>query len=230
MTGIKILVLGATGPAGLPLLRELLHRQHGTIAYVRNASKIPAGLASSPLLQVTPSRGAKPSSHSWSNAIERRREDNVLEHLLSSFPPYAQNDWKRILAMGTLSITEDSSSFTRLLQASFTRLLQAILTRIIASTAYNAIIDLGRVFQEEADGLDRTLFHISFISDESDEDSWRADREDQPTYAGYIAKPGWKAGMKRPALASWFVDEIESGKWVRKSPAIGKSGVKKTKV
>ncbi|KAK1471763.1 hypothetical protein CTAM01_16467 [Colletotrichum tamarilloi] len=179
MTGIKILVLGATGPAGLPLLRELLHRQHGTIAYVRNASKIPAGLASSPLLQ-------------------------------------------RILAMGTLSITEDSSSFTRL--------LQAILTRIIASTAYNAIIDLGRVFQEEADGLDRTLFHISFISGESDEDSWRADREDQPTYAGYIAKPGWKAGMKRAALASWIVDEIESGKWVRKSPAISKSSVKKTKV
>ncbi|KAI3550020.1 hypothetical protein CABS01_10464 [Colletotrichum abscissum] len=190
MTGIKILVLGATGPAGLLLLRELLHRQHGTIAYVRNASKIPADLASSPLLQ-------------------RRREDNVLEHLLSSFPPHAQNDVKRILAMGTLSITEDSSSFTRL--------LQAILTRIIASTAYNAVIDLGHVFQEEADGLDRTLFHISFISGEPDEDSWRADREDQPTYAGYIAKPGWKAGMKRAALASWLFDEIESGKWSKDS-------------
>lgn len=53
MTGIKILVLGATGPAGLLLLRELLHRQHGIIAYVRNASKIPADLASSPLLQVS---------------------------------------------------------------------------------------------------------------------------------------------------------------------------------
>ncbi|KAK1521313.1 hypothetical protein CPAR01_14836 [Colletotrichum paranaense] len=203
MTGIKIPVLGATGPAGLLLLRELLHRQHGIIAYVRNASKIPADLASSPLLQ-------------------RRREDDVLEHLLSSFPPHAQNDVKRILAMGTLSITEDSSSFTRF--------LLAILTRIIASTAYNAIIDLGRVFKEEADGLDRTLFRIGFISGESDEDSWRADREDQPTYAGYIAKPGWKAGMKRATLASWFVDEIESGKWVRKSPAISKSSVKKTKV
>jgi putative NADH-flavin reductase len=52
MAGDKILVLGATGPAGICLLRELLHRRHAIIAYVRNASKIPQDLASNTLLEV----------------------------------------------------------------------------------------------------------------------------------------------------------------------------------
>jgi putative NADH-flavin reductase len=52
MAGDKILVLGATGPAGICLIRELLHRKHATIAYVRNPSKVPQDLASSPLLEV----------------------------------------------------------------------------------------------------------------------------------------------------------------------------------
>lgn len=52
MTGSKILVLGATGPAGICLLRELVYREHLTIVYARNPSKIPEDLASNPLLEV----------------------------------------------------------------------------------------------------------------------------------------------------------------------------------
>jgi putative NADH-flavin reductase len=52
MAGDKILVLGATGPAGICLLRELLYREHATIAYVRNPSKIPSELVANPLLEV----------------------------------------------------------------------------------------------------------------------------------------------------------------------------------
>ena len=51
MAGDAVLVLGATGLSGLCLLRELLHRNHHTIAYVRNPSKIPDGLKSNPLLE-----------------------------------------------------------------------------------------------------------------------------------------------------------------------------------
>ena len=49
MAGDKVLVLGATGPAGIILLRELLHRRHATIAYVRTPSKIPRDLKDSRL-------------------------------------------------------------------------------------------------------------------------------------------------------------------------------------
>jgi len=49
----RVLVLGATGPAGINLLRELLFRQHPTVAYVRNPSKIPEDLKANPLLEVS---------------------------------------------------------------------------------------------------------------------------------------------------------------------------------
>jgi len=49
----KILVFGGTGPAGICLLRELLFREHETIAFARNPAKIPEDLASNPLLEVS---------------------------------------------------------------------------------------------------------------------------------------------------------------------------------
>lgn len=53
----KVLVLGGTGPAGICLLREVLHRQHPTVAFARNTFKIPDDLSSNPLLEVScPSR------------------------------------------------------------------------------------------------------------------------------------------------------------------------------
>jgi uncharacterized protein YbjT (DUF2867 family) len=48
-----VLVLGATGPLGICVARELLHRNHRTIAYVRSPEKIPDELKSNPLLEVS---------------------------------------------------------------------------------------------------------------------------------------------------------------------------------
>jgi len=52
MATFKILVLGGTGPAGICLLRELVHRNHPTIVYARNPSKIPQELLQSPMIKV----------------------------------------------------------------------------------------------------------------------------------------------------------------------------------
>ncbi|MBE3048023.1 hypothetical protein IMZ48_37045, partial [Candidatus Bathyarchaeota archaeon] len=52
MAAPPVLVFGGTGPAGICLLRELLHRNHATRVYARNPDKIPADLASNPLLEV----------------------------------------------------------------------------------------------------------------------------------------------------------------------------------
>lgn len=65
MAGDAVLVFGATGPSGLCVLRELLHRNHHTIAYVRNPSKIPADLQSNPLLEVRSSFLTIPPSSSY---------------------------------------------------------------------------------------------------------------------------------------------------------------------
>lgn len=52
MAGDKILIFGATGPAGISLLRELVHRKIPALAYCRNPSKIPEDLTSNSLLEV----------------------------------------------------------------------------------------------------------------------------------------------------------------------------------
>lgn len=48
----KILVLGATGPAGICLLRELIHQKYSTIVYARNPAKISQDIASNALITV----------------------------------------------------------------------------------------------------------------------------------------------------------------------------------
>lgn len=53
MSSLNVLVLGGTGPAGICLLRELLHRKHTVVAYARNPQKVPEDLVSDPLLEVT---------------------------------------------------------------------------------------------------------------------------------------------------------------------------------
>jgi nucleoside-diphosphate-sugar epimerase len=52
MPGSKVLVLGGTGPAGICLLRELIHRNHEVVAFARNPQKIPEDVSSSPLIEV----------------------------------------------------------------------------------------------------------------------------------------------------------------------------------
>ncbi|RBQ98231.1 hypothetical protein VDGD_20125 [Verticillium dahliae] len=53
MASSTILIFGATGPAGICLLRESLFRKHATVAYVRNASKLPDDLTKNPLLEAS---------------------------------------------------------------------------------------------------------------------------------------------------------------------------------
>lgn len=53
MAGSKVLVLGATGPTGINVLRELHYLKRPTIAYVRNPSKIPENLAKGPYIEVS---------------------------------------------------------------------------------------------------------------------------------------------------------------------------------
>jgi putative NADH-flavin reductase len=48
-----ILVLGATGPAGICLLRELISSNYHIIVYARNPAKIPTDIASQELLTVS---------------------------------------------------------------------------------------------------------------------------------------------------------------------------------
>lgn len=52
MAGTKILVLGGTGPSGINVLRELIHRKLSAVVYARNPSKIPDDIRQNSYLEV----------------------------------------------------------------------------------------------------------------------------------------------------------------------------------
>lgn len=115
---------------------------------------------------------------------------------------------KRILAMGTPSISDPEDGFSVL------ALLGVAFIRIIANSAYKDIVSLGELFETEATkmGLDWTIFRIGFLTDGAP----------QSSKAGYVAKNGWVMKNRRVDIAVWLVEEMEkdNSEWVRKRPAI----------
>ncbi|KAH7022688.1 hypothetical protein EDB80DRAFT_695381 [Ilyonectria destructans] len=240
MGGSHILVLGGTGPAGICLLRELLHRGHPTIAYARNPAKIPDDLSSNPLLQVI--QGDMSDLPKLSPAIAQASAvismlgPNSLRasdprqfadfYSQSIFPLMREHSVSRILAMGTLSIWEPQD------KPSWIRWLLVLVVRMIAPTAYKNILNIAHVFETEATGLDWTVYRIARIPGGCDESSWRKDRTDGETFVGGMAHNGWCSWQKRAALTRWLVDAVEGGadEWIGRMPAVSRLAGSKSKL
>ncbi|KAK3317389.1 hypothetical protein B0T19DRAFT_290933 [Cercophora scortea] len=228
----RVLVLGATGPAGICVLRELVHREFTAIAYVRNRSKIPADLLSNPLLEVVEGQLDTPTP--LSAAVAR---SNAIISLLgpqlgntpspSPFPSFyaslcdlmRQHGVKRLFVCCTPSYVdekEDSSSFVRWL------MVQGI--KLISKPSYEAMVGIGEVFtkSDKAQGVDWTVFRVAMIPGGSDAESWRKDREVGGVYVGPVGKE-WTTSIRRARLARWLVDCVESGapELVGKTPCVG---------
>lgn len=138
----------------------------------------------------------------------------------SVFPLMREHGVRRIFAMGTISIVQPDDHWT------FSRPVLVLLVRLIANAAYRNVLNIADVFNREAHDLDWTVFRIGQISGESDERSWRKDRDDGEAFVGWIGERGWSSSQKRGALARWLVDVAESGakEWVGKMPAVSKNG------
>ncbi|KAL2810922.1 hypothetical protein BJX63DRAFT_422761 [Aspergillus granulosus] len=226
MAGTKILVLGGTGPAGICLLRELVYNGLESVVYARNPSKIPEDLATHELIGVI--KGEMDDLETLSTAIAQSRVivsllgPNIIDKNMSPtlfadiyrssvFPLMRQHGVRRILAMGTISIfrPEDHWVLTR----------SAIVTfvRIFANQAYRNILNIADLFDNDADGLDWTVFRIAMIPGNSDEESWRKDREDGEAFVGPVGAKGWTLSQTRSALARWLVVAAEGGaeQWIR---------------
>ncbi|SPO06408.1 uncharacterized protein DNG_09097 [Cephalotrichum gorgonifer] len=238
MTTPVVLVFGGTGPAGICLIRELLHRNHRTRAFARNPDKIPEDLRSNPLLEVikgeVSDKDALTTAVSGSTVIVSFLGPNTLTGVdpaifttfySTLFPIMREHNVKRIYAMSTISHPQPDDGF------SFLRLLLVALVYVAANGAYRTVRGIGRVFTEEAKDLDYTVFRIAGIPGGSDEESWRKDREDGETYVGPIAGKGWSLSQKRGALVRWLVDAVEDGKqeWIRKMPAVSRLAGSKRK-
>jgi nucleoside-diphosphate-sugar epimerase len=236
MAGSKFLVLGGTGPAGICLLRELVYRQHETIVYARNPSKIDDDLRSNEFLEIIKGEFVEDDLPTLSAAMARTKVvisllgPNIIQmsnptlfadiYKTFVFPLMREHGVRRIFAMGTPSITRPEDSWTL-----FTAVVIPIV-RIFAHSAYANVRAIGDAFEQHADGLDWTVFRIAAIPGNHDEESWRTDREDADVFVGWVGEKGWTPSQKRGALARWLVDAAEGGAddWVGKMPAVSKKG------
>ncbi|KAF5546483.1 haloacid dehalogenase type II [Fusarium napiforme] len=233
MPSLTVLVLGGTGPAGINLLRELLHRKHKVVVYARNPQKVPEYLASNPSLEIV--KGELSDKAALDRAVakvnivisllgplitDRTTPPNSIPDFYknSLFPAMRRHGVKRIFAMGTLTITQKEDSWT-MLQPTIN-----LMVRTVFSNAYRSITSIGKVFEVDAKDLDWTIFRISAIPGGSDQESWAKDREDGKPFVGYVGQKGYTYSFPRGALARWLVDAAESGlqDWVRKAPAVSK--------
>lgn len=136
----------------------------------------------------------------------------------SIFPLMREHSVKRIYAMGTISIRRPEDRF------SFVRWLIRLLIMTIAMTVYKNVLAIEKVFETEATDLEWLVYRIAGIPGETDEASWRVDREEGKTFVGWVGEKGWQASQKRAALTRWLVDAVEGGaeEWIGKMPAVSK--------
>ncbi|KAJ4367897.1 hypothetical protein N0V86_009737 [Didymella sp. IMI 355093] len=233
MTSPKILVLGGTGPAGICVLRELLHRNHPIIAYARSPSKIPADLCSNPHLAVI--KGEMSDHKAFSSALKGCSA--IISHLGGDInnphssptlytdmyrdtvvPAMREHGVKRILLMGTMAIPRPEDSFV------FVRPMVMAYLRLFANSMYRDIIGNKQFFENEVRDLDWTIFRIASIPGEPDEESWRKGREEGKLYIGPMGAKGWTMNTNRSLLARWLVDAVEgqAEEWVRQMPAVAR--------
>ncbi|PKS10115.1 hypothetical protein jhhlp_001865 [Lomentospora prolificans] len=231
MSGPKVLVLGATGPAGICLLRELLSRNHATVVYARNPTKIPEDILSNPLLETV--KGEMEDHDALSSAMAKCtiilsllgpdiKDKDIKPSMYadiyksSVFPLMRQHGIKRIFASSTITTQRPEDHWT---------LIQTVIVWFVwlfANPVYRNVINLAKVFDNDASDLEWTVFRVAQIPGESDETSWKVDREEGEVFSGWVGEKWWTSSVKRSALARWIVDQVESeeNKWVRKMPAV----------
>ncbi|KAH6885191.1 hypothetical protein B0T10DRAFT_608413 [Thelonectria olida] len=226
----RVLVLGATGPAGICLLRELIHRKYPIVAYARNPSKIPQDISSHPLVKIV--KGEISNLRALSEAMaetsvvlsllgpniaDKKIEPDVFatQYLGSVFPLMRKFGVRRIIAMGTISISRPEDRWTMF------QTMVSVFMRLFASAIYKNMQNLAIAFEKNAIDLDWTVFRIAQIPGEADEASWKADRGEE-TYVGPVGEKGWSSSIKRAALTKWMVDNMESEACFSKMPSLSK--------
>ncbi|KAM0276582.1 hypothetical protein ACHAQH_006587 [Verticillium albo-atrum] len=184
MASSKILVLGATGPAGI--VQNPLLEMDDTERLSSAVSKVNVIIS---LLGPTGKATGEYPYPGYYTAI---------------MPLMRQHSVKRILALATVSI-EDAHD-----KSSLIRRALATLVKYGFAAAYRTMVNIGRVFQQDAEGLNWTVFRVGMVQGEHDEESWRKNRED-PVFPGSVGETGWTWYIKRGALAKWLVDRAEEG-------------------
>ncbi|RVX69735.1 hypothetical protein B0A52_06380 [Exophiala mesophila] len=237
MVGSKILVLGATGPSGINVLRELEYRKLPTVVYARTVSKIPTEISQSPYIEVIQGSFFNADEAKLSSAISqcsviisllgpnigsiRGLKPNTYADIYAQFvfPLMRQHGVKRIFAMSTVSVSRPED------KPSIIRWVLAFAVWLVAGMAQKNIYTMQYLFedQEQSKDIEWTAFRLAFIPGGHDEKSWRKDREGE-VFTGYVGDPGYSFVQRRGQLGKWLVDAAVDGapQWIHRFPAVSR--------
>lgn len=217
---MHVLILGATGAAGVLLIQEALAASHTVVVYARSPEKLPEEIKYDP--RVTVHKGELDDREALSSAI--MGVDAVLSalgpsvSLGSTHPkgtPLARaysliielmrgHRVHRLLALGTPSITDPSDKFS--LRMSI--IVNGVAT--LARTSYEDFVAIGETIRTQGNDLAWTIVRVPILSG----------ADDKRFVVGYVGDGKTGIWLARAGFALFVVQELENNEWVKKAPLI----------
>ncbi|KAG1874218.1 NAD-P-binding protein [Suillus tomentosus] len=217
---MRVLILGATGAAGVLLIQEALAASHTVVVYARSPDKLAEEIRHDP--RVTVHKGELDDREALSSAI--MGVDAVLSALgpsVSRGPMHPKGTplaraysliielmighrVRRLLALGTPSITDPSDKFS--LRMSI--IVNGVAT--LARTAYEDVVAIGETIRTQGNDLDWTIVRVPLLSG----------ADDKNLVVGYVGDGKTGIWVTRVGFASFVVQELEKNEWVKKAPLI----------
>jgi len=217
---MRVLILGATGAAGVLLIQEALAASHTVVVYARSPDKLAEEIRHDP--RVTVHKGELDDREALSSAI--MGVDAVLSALgpsVSRGPMHPKGTplaraysliielmighrVRRLLALGTPSITDPSDKFS--LRMSI--IVNGVAT--LARTAYEDVVAIGETIRTQGNDLDWTIVRVPLLSGANDKN----------LVVGYVGDGKTGIWVTRAGFASFVVQELEKNEWVKKAPLI----------
>lgn len=216
-------IFGGTGPSGQCLIEEALSRNDTLTLLVRNPSKLPASITTHQ--SVTIVKGSLSDREAITKTIHGADAvlstlgpslsvSTALHGLTDHSTPIAdgyklilevmqQEGVKRLIALGTVSNEnpEDGSSLIKWC------LVTAVW--IFLHSAWRDVVDLGHVITK-SDAVEWTIARVARLTS----------GKGGNVKAGLVGKDGAGVFLARKDLATWFLDELDNGEWIRKLPII----------
>ncbi|KAF8802666.1 NAD(P)-binding protein [Phlegmacium glaucopus] len=215
---MRFLILGATGPSGILIVRKTLqvYPDASIVIFARSPQKVPEDLAQNSAITLI--KGEFKDLDALSTAVEgvdvvfsalgpsaNHPAGNIIAtfygHLIDLMNKY---NVKRIILLGTASITDSKDKPSWI----FKLLVAGV--RLAAHTAYLDIVAVGEVIRTRGDALDWTIVRVPLLTD----------RESEGVVAGHIGDGKTGTHLSRKAYAAFTVHEVEKREWVKEAPLI----------
>lgn len=214
----RFLILGATGPSGILLVRKAfeVYPDATIVIYARSPEKVPEDLANN--ASVTVIKGTLEELDKAEAAVQG--VDAVIS-ALGPLPSHPSNtpiatfyghlidymhkyNVKRLIVLSTASSKDPNDKFN----LKYAALIAGV--RILSNAAYREIVAIGEIMRTKGVDLDWTMVRVPILTN--------ADTEG--VVAGYVGDGKTGTILARKAFAAFSIGEIEKREWVQKAPLI----------